>query len=158
MKHLFVVRHGKYGSDNRINDSGRQQMEALGKSIKEILNGSSIHLLSSTAPRALDSSEVLITQLALPKFEQVLYLWSGSDAPKDSYYWNPSVNKLMELIAERKDKAEGIIMMTHLEVAEEFPTHFLRKELGQDKSVGEVLKGQAVHLDLEKRTYQFLPR
>jgi phosphohistidine phosphatase SixA len=77
MRHLFIARHGNYSSGDggyRLNDSGRQQMEDLGKAIKEILNGGSARVISSTAPRAMDSSEVLIVQLALPEFEQVPYL------------------------------------------------------------------------------------
>jgi hypothetical protein len=159
MKHLFVARHGNYGGDDRIDNYGRQQMGLLGKAIKQILNGSSVYLFSSTAPRALDSSQILAVQLALPQeFEQVPYLWSGSDAPRDSYYYSPSLDKLMGLVAERRDKADGLVMVTHLEVAEDFPSHFLKKEFKQANRIGEISKGQAVHLDLEQRTYKILPR
>ena len=48
MKHLFVARHGDYGRDDRISDYGCRQMEALGKAIKQILNGRSAYLFSST--------------------------------------------------------------------------------------------------------------
>ena len=69
MKHLFIARHGDYseGKDGiyRLNNSGRLQMEILGKDIKRILNNGSAKIISSTAPRALDSSDVLASQLAL---------------------------------------------------------------------------------------------
>jgi len=159
MKHLFVARHGDYGRDDRISDYGCRQMEALGKAIKQILNGRSAYLFSSTAPRALDSSQILAAQLALPtEFEQVPYLWSGNDAPRNSFYFSPSLDRLMGLVAERRDKADGLVMVTHLEVTEDFPSHFFQKEFGQDKRIGEISKGQAVHLDLETRTYQILPK
>ena len=160
MKHLFVARHGDYDYDSmyaaRLNDSGRQQMEVLGKAMKEILKGSSVYLISSTAPRALDSSEILVAQLALPVFEKSSYLWSGDDAPSDSFYRNPSLDRLMGLVNNKRSKADGLVMVTHLEVAEEFPTYFLKKELGQDEPIGEISKGQAVHFDLEQRTYQII--
>ncbi len=158
MKHLFVVRHGDYGGDDRINDYGRQQMETLGKAMKQILNGSSAYLFSSTAPRALDSSQILAVQLALsPEFEQIPYLWSGSDAPRDSYYYNRDLGRLMKIVTERKDKADGLVMVTHLEIAEDFPSYFLEKEFEQNTRIGEILTGRAVHLNLEDRTYQILP-
>jgi len=158
MKHLFVARHGNYGGDRRLNDYGRKQMEVLGKAIKEILNRGSVRVISSTAPRALDSSEVLIAQLALPEFEQVPYLWSGGDAPMDTYGWMPSGDRLVELVNERKNGADGLVMVTHLEVGEEFPSHYLKKELGRDEYIRGISKGQAVHLDLEGKKYQILPR
>lgn len=157
MKHLFVARHGDYGEDKRISDNGRQQMEALGKAIKQILNGSSAYLFSSTAPRALDSSQILAVQLALPsEFEKVPYLWSGNNAPKESYDYR--LDKLMRLVVERKDRADCLVMVTHVEVAKDFPSYFLINEFKQDKSIGEISKGQAVYFDLEKRTYQIIPR
>ncbi len=158
MNHLFVARHGNYNLDRRLDYYGRQQMEVLGKAIKEILNGGSARVISSTAPRARDSSEVLIEQLALPEFKQVPYLWSGNDAPEDSFYYNPDRDRLMKLVNERREGVNGLVMVTHLEVAEELPSYFLKKELGKDEYVGEISKGQAVHLDLEEKNYQILPR
>ncbi len=158
MKHLFVARHGSYGFDNRLNDHGRQQMEVLGKVIKGILKDNSAYLISSTAPRALDSSRILIAQLGLSEFEQVPYLWTGPDSSEVLYRREPNLNKLMELVNERKEKVDGLIMVTHLEVAEDFPSYFLKKEFEQDEYIGMISKGQAVHLDLGKKACQILPR
>ncbi len=80
MKHLFVARHGEYsGISKRLNDEGIIQMEMLGQSIKEVLNGGTAYIISSTAPRALDSSEVLQVQLDLTGFEMIPYLWTGGE-------------------------------------------------------------------------------
>ena len=95
--------------------------------------------------------------MALPsEFEKVPYLWSGNNAPKESYDYR--LDKLMRLVVERKDRADGLVMVTHAEVAEDFPSYFLINEFKQDKSIGEISKGQAVYFDLEKRTYQIIPR
>lgn len=159
MKHLFMVRHGIYGGDDRINDGGRWQMKRLSRDIKQVLCGGSVYLVSSTAPRALDSSEVLAAELALPpEFEQVPYLWSGDDSPSDSFYHNPNLDRLIEIVDERREKADGLVMVTHLEVVESFPTFFLEREFGQNRHIERVAKGRAVHFDLEQRTYQTLPR
>ena len=158
MKHLFVVRHGDYGYDHRINSYGHQQMKRLGEVIKQILNGSSAYFFTSTAPRALDSSQILADQLTLSEFEEVSYLWSGPDSPPSSFYYKGGLVRVMELVAERRDKADGLIMVTHFEVIEEFPSYFLKKEFEQDKQIGKISRGQAVHLDLEQRTYQIFPK
>ncbi|MBI2046984.1 histidine phosphatase family protein [Candidatus Pacearchaeota archaeon] len=161
MKHLVVARHGDYisYSNPRISLSGHHQMEELGRAIKEIFNGKSAHLVSSTAPRALDCSEVLAVQLALHlEFDKIPYLWSEHDGPPDCYYFQPSLVKVMALVDERREKAEGLIMMTHLGLLRDFLSYFLNKEFGRKEEIGELNKGQAVHFDLEKRAYQILPR
>ena len=43
---LFIARHGDY-SGERLNTSGRQQMEILGEAIKGILNTGSAKIISS---------------------------------------------------------------------------------------------------------------
>ena len=161
IKHLFVVRHGIYGSDERLSSDGKKQMETLGKNIKEILGGGSAYIVSSTAPRALDSSTVLSEQLGLNGFERLEYLWSGSDAPSGSYEYDVGVqarDKLVKIIEEREKKADGLILVAHLEIAEDLPSHFYNKRFNQKVNIGELSKGQAVHIDLEQRTYHILPR
>lgn len=159
MKHLFVARHGSYGGDERIDDTGRWQMKRLGRDIKQVLCDGSVYLVSSTAPRALDSSEVLAAELALPpEFERVPYLWSGTDAPGDSFYRNPNLDRLIEIVDERRDMADGLVMVTHSEVVESFPAFFLEREFGRNEHIIGVAKGRAVHFDLEQRTYQIIPK
>ena len=159
MKHLFVVRHGVYGEDGLIDEKGRQQMETLSRAIKEILGEDSAHIFSSTAPRALGSSEVLAQQLDLPEFEHVQYLWSGSDAPRDTYEWDfkEGSERLMRLVDERRERADGLIMVSHQEVVGYFPTYFLRQRFEQENRIGTLNKGQAAHFDLEQRTYEVIP-
>jgi phosphohistidine phosphatase SixA len=156
MKHLFVVRHGDYDGNYRISEKGRKQMETLGTAIKKVLNKGLTHLFSSTAPRALDSSQILAEQLGLPQFEQIPALWSGNDAPIGSYYLAP--DKLIAFIDKERDKANGLIIVTHLEIIGDFPKYFLKKEFGEDKIIGEFDKGHAFHLDLERKAYQILPQ
>ena len=159
MKHLFVARHGNYGNDDKLDNLGRKQMETLGKTIKGILNGGSAHIISSTAQRALDSSQILAIQLVSPpEFEQIPYLRSGSDAPKGSYEWESNNDMVIDIINERREKAEGLVIVTHLEVAESFPTHFLRKEFNEKGRLDGIAKGMAVHFDLEGRAYQYIPK
>jgi phosphohistidine phosphatase SixA len=165
MKHLFVARHGYYGDDHRLDRDGVVQMELLGDAIKEILRGESAHIVSSTALRALDSAVVLASRLGLPpgngSVEQMPYLWSGGDSPAESWYHDFSKeapDKLLAVVNERRERAEGLVLMTHLEIAEYLPSLFYNREFGQQVRMRELSKGEAAHIDLEQRTYQMLPR
>lgn len=159
MKHLFVARHGNYGYDNRLDNVGREQMTDLSRSIKGVLGDNSAYIVSSTAPRALDSAEVLTSQLGLEGFEELLYLWEGGDAPKDAYEWVRDRDKLLEVVDERTEKADGLIVVTHFGVVRDLPHLFWNRRLekkgeGPNRSPE---KGQAAHFDLEAQTYQILP-
>ncbi len=158
MKHLFITRHADYdGPDYRINELGKQQMNFLAKEIKSIVKEGSIYLVSSTAPRAVDSSMELSHHLHLdPNFEQIQYLWTGSDSPT-GYSYDPKFrNNLLDLVNENRDKADALVMVGHLETLDFFPKYFMRKEEIQIKSLRDIEKGEAVHIDLAKKTYQII--
>jgi broad specificity phosphatase PhoE len=158
MKHLFVARHADYGADKIINDSGREQIELLAKAMKEILKNSLTYIISSTARRALDSSQLLMVQLALPKIDYIPYLWAGEDGPRDNYNKDSNNEKLMQFVNERRNKADCLIMMTHLDITDKFPNYFLKKEFDQNRRIEGITKGKAAHFDIEKRLYQIIPK
>ena len=128
-------------------------MMLLGKKIKEILSECSAYIISSAADRALCSAKVLSCQLGLDgELEPLMCLWTR--------YKDPNLDEIMGLVNGRREKADGLIMMTHLEVTEKFPEYFLKKELGQERYIGhekknkydaKIKKGEAVHFDLEKK-------
>ncbi len=154
MRYLFVARHGEYGDDDgRLNQDGFRQMETLGRYMKQILNGGSVYLVSSAAPRALDSSEVLAAQLGLTEFEKMSYLWSGKDAEDG---WDYKSEGLMQIVEERRERADGLVMVTHLEIVDSFPTRVMEK-LGKPSRIGEVKKGRAVCIDFDDVVYRLIP-
>ncbi len=114
-------------------------------------------LIIFNAPRALDSSRILLEQLGLPsKFEQVEYLWSGIGAPKNDYEGNPN-DQIMESINNQRKRVDNIILMTHLEIVETFPYYITKKEFGKGCESIRISKGKAFHLDLENKTYKIIP-
>ncbi|MDP1694427.1 MAG: phosphoglycerate mutase family protein [Candidatus Woesearchaeota archaeon] len=164
MKHFFVVRHGSYHSHGRedvLSPLGHEQMMTLGRFIKDILHGSSAYICSSPAPRAVQSAQILGNALSLPSssLEEIPYLWSGSDVPNDNpgYAAIFGQKDLMALVEERKEKADGLIMVTHFEVVRDLPHCFMDQAFQQKVKIPEVGKGQAVHINLERRTYQIIP-
>ena len=164
MKHLFVARHGKYDSLYRLSEEGKRQIETLGIAIKETLNNGTAYIISSTAPRATESSQILASQLGLSGFENVPYLWTGADSEASPNYGfdfdiNRSSNEvIMKVINNRKERADGLIVMAHLEFIQGFPLWFHIKEFGRQALFEEVEKGHALHFDLEHKTNQILPK
>ena len=158
MDHLFVVKHEKYGYGSRLSENGVKQIGIIGNDINQIIKGGSIYIFSSNAPQSLDTSKVLAVQLSLgDEFEKTPYLWSGKDSPREEgYNYNPE--DLMKKVNERRDRADGLILVTHCEVLDEFSTYFFREEFGKTGDIRKVNKERAVHFNLMQQTYQFLPR
>lgn len=155
MKHLFIVRHGDYGRDDHLNETGKKQMQRVGAAIREIV-GDSAYILSSTAPRGIDSAEVLAVQLGLPKdFETTEDLWTARDSPKEKKFYCDS-ELLLRMIDERRDRADGLILVSHLEICGELPGAFYQKEFGKDKYLGSINKGQAYHIDLQTQEHRII--
>ena len=159
MKHLFLVRHGNYdhGSDGyHLSQRGQREMETLSNLMKE-LAGEDFYICSSPEAVAIESARVLAEKLGVAQPEEAMDLWSGGLGPRES---NASGNpkRVHEYLMGRKDRASSLIAVSHLEVAEQYPTYFLRNELGQEGCAPQPAKGQMVHFDLEQRTYELLPR
>jgi len=151
MRHLFIARHGEYDDDDRLNPLGLQQMKAIGNDMGMILGDKTAHIVSSTAPRAIDSANALALELGMPhtEIEKTLYLWSGNDSPKKGGY-DYDLNNLMKFVENRYSK-RGLVIVTHYEIVNEFPSHFLKKEFGINEQIRELSKGEAVYFDLEKK-------
>ena len=126
-KTLVIVRHGNYGDDDRLDDRGRKQIENLSTILKSgeassLISGN-IVILSSTAPRAKDSAEILFRGLncASIELEHADILWSGNDAPTSM-----STEQVLQLIQRKADQpadpADVIIVVTHLEYVRSLPS------------------------------------
>lgn len=145
MRHLIVVRHGQYGYDERLNERGRTQICALAEKLKPFMDGSTVCILTSTADRARESAEILGSSFGIG-FEEHEILWSEECHPED-------LPGTLELVRSRKDKADVLILVTHLEYAEDFPTYFALEELGTSMGPSRsVEKGEACLLDCSKKT------
>lgn len=157
MRHLFIARHGDYGKGDRLNDAGKQQVHILAAAIKAQLAGDSAYLLSSTAPRALDSSEIIAAALGIPGFERMEYLWSASDAPKDTYFSDFNTGRLVQIVEERESKADALIIVSHLEIVKHLPKEMIKRRFMYNSRLDEPDYGQAVHLNFIAKSYHFLP-
>lgn len=122
MERLILFRHGRYNGSLELSDEGRQQMEVLAEKIRpELSGGKRALILSSTAPRARQSAEVVggILELAIELHE---VLWSDNDHVED-------FDATLALIQDRQEEADVLILVSHLEYVEDFPRFFGRKVL-----------------------------
>lgn len=136
MKHFFIARHGAYYIDGHLNKLGERQIRALGQAMKEILNGSSVCIISSTAPRALDSSRVLAPELNLVgNIEEISCLWYAADSGHYDPVCDLDVDEVYRIVEERRYKADALILMAHEELRDAFASYFSEKEPRQELSL-----------------------
>lgn len=149
MKTLIVARHGDYNdSTGGLSEYGRSQIGELGKALQGVVDGT-VLVLNSTAPRAAESAAILAELFKAPSEGHTL-LWSGSDGGFDN---NPAARELVQGHAEKFDT---IIMVTHFEYVESFPTYWCEHALGVKLRSGEIEKGEAWVIDCEGKRLMHL--
>ena len=153
MKHLFLVRHGNYtirDGGYHLSTGGEQEMNVLGDIMKRVGTGD-FYITSSPEDVAIESARVLSEKLDIAQPEESMELWSGGLGPAESNaHGNPE--RVHNYLMQRKDKANSLIAVSHLEIAKKYPTYFLEEFFGNTGSVP-LKKGQMVHFDLEQMAY-----
>jgi phosphohistidine phosphatase SixA len=115
-------------------------MLELANRIKHLLGpGNSISIVSSAAPRASQSAEVLSTVLGVP-FETHDILWSDNRHSEDE---EAAYN-----IIKSKETDDIVVAVTHLEYSRDLPSYFAkRNNWGVRVAYEETEKGHAWVLD-----------
>ncbi len=157
MRHLFVVRHGYYidGEHERLlSRFGIQQITSLSELIRA--KGSpDFHVVSSPEGAAFQSAKIIAEKLGVSDIEKSPELTSGCyNIEGENINGNPE--RVQKLVDERKGRASSLILVSHFEVGENFPSHFLRTTLKVNDWLPVLGKGEAVHFDLEQKTYDVL--
>ncbi|MDR0860565.1 MAG: histidine phosphatase family protein [Candidatus Peribacteria bacterium] len=127
---IIIVRHGAYGSDDRLSEVGKEQIVALATKLKKAFSskpqwfdesailGETTLLFSSTAPRAKDSAEVLQKELGLSSLSLDENLWSDKKHPFTPAKIKALKDKIDAFFAGEEKKL--IIIVSHLEFTNEF--------------------------------------
>jgi phosphohistidine phosphatase SixA len=145
-KTLTIIRHGDY-DDDHLTYLGKIQMQGLTAILDGLISGK-IMILSSTAPRAKESAEILFKELSSKylsiEMECVDILWSGNSAPLSM-----DNKQILRLIQKKADEqADVIIIVTHSEYADE-----LSADLGI--AFDETLeKGEMLVINMATKEYQ----
>lgn len=117
MSHLYALRHGDYVSDGRtdhgLSELGWKQIMSQFDVIRKTIDGGSLYIVSSPAPRARMSAEILAKEFGVDDIDFESYLWSAEDGPEDSYYYNTDKDRLVKIVEDRRSKADGLIVVSH---------------------------------------------
>ncbi len=150
VKKLILVRHGHYDyGDGNLTNKGFVQITGLAKKLFDVLNGSSILMLSSTAPRAVQSAEIISKELGVP-FESHDVLWSGSSGKVAGTMRD--FKQVLEMIIGHEHQADAVILVTHYEYVEDFPRFFGTKVFGHSLKSYVIPVGTSWLIDCEEKT------
>lgn len=157
MEHLFIVRHGDFDSQTRnLTDLGKKQISKIAMLIKNLLGTKSSVIVTSTAPRALESSEIISESTKTQDLVKVDFLWSHpDDAPQLSYYRDQDPSKVMYILKNVMHK-DVVILVSHFEVVNQFPKHFMQEMFGKTGDCPSLAKGEALHIDVLKKEFRLL--
>ena len=147
MKKLIIVRHGSYStSTGKLIESGHSQMKRLAEVLRPMVkNYTTTIILSSSAPRAVESAKMLGGSLGVI-VEEYMELWSDENR-------EPDYDKATAIIKTR-NAIDIVIIMTHHEYVHYLPSDFARQELKVDLSSCAVNNGEGWVLDLKKKRIQ----
>ncbi len=116
MKKIILVRHAAYsgsGPDPILSEIGKEQAAWLANALLEKIEESKhITIWSSTAKRAVGTTQIIKDCFPDAELGYIPKLWSDNDHPHD-YAWLK--NKLEEF------EGEVLIVVTHLEYVQIFP-------------------------------------
>lgn len=147
MRHVVILRHGNYGPDRRLDETGRDQMARMGRELRRRFGDEAIvGVFHSPAPRAEDSAKELAVNLKPVASVPLEFLWSEHNRPTQ----NSRVRALLEL---QPAEVDVIVLVTHYEYVVELPRFLGREMLEVHDFPGyELPKGSAWVIDLQDKT------
>lgn len=135
MDTLIIVRHGEF-EGSTLSDFGRRQIRELSGKIAPIVELQPKRLiLSSHAPRAKGSAEILGEVLQAPIEEHPL-LFSGGGTAED-------LPGALALVRQRAPETDVLVLVTHYEYAEYFHAYYGKHELQTEFRTRTISKGSA---------------
>ena len=151
LKYFIPVRHGDYGYEiarSGLTELGIAQSNALAKELATIVDEMDVVILTSYVTRAKQTATYIGTQLGIfptecrPLYEEPPRGLRGGDYPET-----------MQIIEQYLETTDVLILVTHLEPAEELPNIFLKKYLGSKEQIGGCVdKGCGNIVDCKKIT------
>ncbi len=145
LRKLIVVRHGLYDeTTGSLTEKGQRQIAELARVLSGHLNGQRACILSSSAKRAKQTSAILSTCLGGLESGEFECLYSGGGALDED-----DANEALGLIADKSENYDVVILSTHLEYIEKFPTFYGKTRGLQIGRTGSGSKGTACVIDVE---------
>ena len=152
MKNLILVRHGHYDSrTSALTASGEEQMHLLAQALVPLVSEGSSILVTSPVVRAVQSTEILKTELGMEGFEQ-----SEALRAEGSRSNCKAVDVLVESLANQYD---AVILVTHQPNLEDYPGHLEERHSRPLERPNRLSYryGEALNIDLDRFTICSLP-
>lgn len=122
LKALVVMRHGKYNEvTGCINPEGEEGVRSTARQLATRFFGQKIYVISSPVDRAVMSADVFCKPFGLSPTDIHLdqnLIFRGLDGLSEG-----QTKELIELVLDsaKLNKAEVVVLITHLEIVDEFP-------------------------------------
>lgn len=149
MDRLAIVRHGDYLDNGRLSALGRTQIHKIGQKLEDLVNEEEkVLVLSSTAPRALDSVKIIADILEVPVEEHEV-LWADDDH-------RSNFDAVHQLVQSIRRKTNFGVLVTHLEYTEFLPSFLGKRDFGVSLLSLPLEKGGAIILDYRSKKLFYL--
>ena len=149
MRYLSLVRHGECFQSQKLTEKGEKQI----KNVATYLNGYTSRILTSPAPRAIESVKILGKELNLHTYIMVPELWEGSDAPGGIDY---SLERIIEIIKQNSKDIEGLTLLSHMFLLMQLSRKISMNYIGNG-NIFTPNKDQGEIYDLKEKTYKKIP-
>lgn len=151
MKHLFVMRHGDH-IRGALTEESEIQIRTVADRMKEIVGemNNGFYLLTSTAPRAIQTADVIANALGIKEYAKDERLRTSSGQLISSQH----LQEIDGMIAPYTDTNDAVAIVTHYEIVGEYPRYVAKKLFGTDKRIFIPGRGEAIHFNLEAKTHQ----
>jgi phosphohistidine phosphatase SixA len=146
MKLLFIIRHGAH-TDGHLNDKGDSQMAAMAAKLSEFQASGRFGILSSDAPRALESTVVLAKKLGDVNVQIHNAFWYDDNH-------NPDLEQAVDLIEQVGAEVDYLVVVTHARHNERLAVEYLGRLDLDSTTIRNTYRdmGQALIVDPSKGT------
>lgn len=142
MSHLFIVRSGER-CHSGLSGHGQGSMRQLGQKLATIVGGLPVVLLTSSAPRAIASAQILSDIFSVEAQNcPCLCCPSGT---------SPDLEGLYGVVREcLLYGAEALVLVTHAPVAAQYPRHHAKEFWELPICLYSIDRGSAWHFDISE--------
>ena len=153
MKDLFLIRHGKYdGKTGNLTEWGKKQVsEVASQMFRDCKQINGIYLVSSDAPRAVQTSKIISKCFNLDDFliDGKLHT-KGEELSEKQIQYN-------DTLVTSNEENNVVIISGHYDTVHSYGEYFLNfHEIAHDEIEPET--EEAVHINLGEKIYLILPR
>ncbi|MFH1631437.1 MAG: histidine phosphatase family protein [bacterium] len=150
---LILARHGDFAflrSGEQLTEKGRQEIAVTANKLKKITEGFKVLLISSTAPRAKQSSEIIARELGLKSFGESAVITSDGIREEDP-------RAALGLVRDRAEDAEIIILVTHGPFVLDLVRLFGKEVLGVNHNLDDIPPtGSATVISCTHKTFDLI--